>query len=206
MDEFKDRLAARDPGRRRSLFSGLTGRRGDVSGTTPDRPGVEATRAKIEAAYGRTSRGALNTKAAAKDLGVSQRTVQRWVAAGGKHSTPRGDRMSALSDRSRKAATTQAGRRAAMRDMRDSQRGQDLAQRGGSLNVGGRQGVQGKKGFYIRDRQITLELTPGEVDAMWSAYEEGGDKAVSQWLTDHADDNYAAGWSFETIDNIEWDR
>ena len=78
---FKDNLEA-DEHRRSSLFRGLTGRQGaDVSGkagTSPDLRGM------LLAAYGPGARGGVNTAAAAQDLGVSRRTVERWVAPEGR--------------------------------------------------------------------------------------------------------------------------
>lgn len=191
---------AKDPGRRKSLFTALTGRDGDVSGKADP----QNTEAMLRAAYGTTQRGAIDTKTAAADLGVSQRTVQRWVAADTqKRSRPRADRLKALAAKARKAATTQAGRRQAMKDTRSSNRGQRMSRRGANVSITGMQGAGSKKGTYLRNRTISFQLSGAEVDALWLAYEQGGDQGASDWLTDQAGDKYLDGWQFETIGDLD---
>ena len=41
---------------------------------------------------------------------------------------------------------------------------------------------------------------------MWSAFEQNGDEGVSKWMTNHADEQYVAGWEFERIDEMGIDR
>src|SRR5664279_1619399 len=85
------------------LFASLTGREGDVSGQpTGDVP------AMLTAAYGPGPRGGVHTRAAAADLGVSQRTVQRWVAGEGhQRNRPAPEHLRTLARKARQAATTQ---------------------------------------------------------------------------------------------------
>lgn len=206
---FKENLEA-DERRRSSLFQGLTGRRGaDVSGkagTTPDMRGM------LLAAYGPGTRGGVNTAAAARDLGVSRRTVERWVAAEGRQriSKPKTETLSKLTTKSRQAATTQQGRRTAIKAVRESKQGKSIAKYGARVQIKGRQGVAGGGGFYIRNRSIQIPpdqsgMSPSDVESMWSAYERGGDKALSKWLSGYASDRYVDGWTFESIDNISID-
>lgn len=188
----------KDAGRRQSLFRGLTGRTGDVSGDTE-----VSTASMLRAAYGSTARGGIDTKAAAKDLGVSQRSVQRWIASEERqHARPRADRLKAIATKARQAATTQRGRKQALRGVRDSSAGKKMAAKGASISVDGRQGPSGAKATYVRQRAIGLSLSPNEVESLWAAYEQGGDKAASTWLTNHAGDNYLDGWQFESIDSL----
>lgn len=206
---FKDELEA-DEHRRTSLFQGLTRRQGaDVSGkagTTPDLRGM------LLAAYGPGARGGVNTAAAAKDLGVSRRTVERWVAPEGRQriAKPKTDTLQKLTTKSRQSATTQQGRRAAIKSVRESKQGKSIAKYGARVKIKGRQGVAGGGGFYIRDRSIQIPpdqggMSPSDVEAMWSAYERGGDKELSKWLSGYASDKYVDGWTFESIDNISID-
>lgn len=189
-----------DPGRRRALFSGLTGRDGDVSGKAQ----ADRTVEMLTAAYGTTERGAINTKAAAKDLGVTQRTVQRWIARDeAKRSAPRSARLKALSAKARQAATTQQGRKRAMKDVRNSKRGQRMAKSGARVVVGGRQGPRSSSANSIRSRTVELNIDAADVNALWTEYERGGESAASKWLTDYADDKYLENWHFESIEDFD---
>ena len=206
---FKDNLEA-DEHRRSSLFRGLTGRQGaDVSGkagTSPDLRGM------LLAAYGPGARGGVNTAAAAQDLGVSRRTVERWVAPEGRQriAKPKADTLRKLSTKSRQSATTRQGRRAAIKSVRESKQGKSIAKYGATVRIQGKQGVAGGGGFYIRKRSIQIPpdqggMSPDDVEALWSAYERGGDKELSAWLTEYASNRYVDGWTFESIDDISID-
>lgn len=204
-DLIKDKLDA-DPNRRSPMFTGLTGRGGaDVTGkasATPDLRGM------LRAAYGPGPRSDVNTTAAAKSLGVSKRTVERWLASSSSASSiskPKAQTLSKLVAASRKAATTKAGRIRAMKTMRNSQEGKRLMKHGGVVQVKGVQGVHHKK-HYVRWRAVNFPpqdiLSPAEIDALWKSYEQNGEEGASQWLTSYARQNYAAGWEFEKIDSV----
>lgn len=200
------RTPSPDPHRRSTVFGALTGRMGaSVTGHGAAHPDVKGM---LLAAYGRTRRGSLDTAAAAKDLGVTQRTVQRWVAGEGHQriAAPKADTMGKLTKKAKQAATTQHGRRAAIATVRESKQGKALANHGGHIRVRGHQGPSAAGKTYKRDREIRLELSPSEVQAMWSAYEQGGDKAFSSWITEHSDNQYVAGWEFERIDELHIGR
>lgn len=196
-----------DPQRRSPLFEGLTELRGaDVTGKPGDTPDLKGM---LLAAYGPGRRTEIDTRSAAKDLGVSQRTVQRWLATEEHQRTarPKAQNLARLATRSRQAATTQAGRRRAMQAVRQSRKGKALRNFGGKIYITGKQGVEGGGGFYIRYRTIGIPPTgdlvpPADIEGLWAAYERGGEKSVSQWLTDYADQHYAGDWTFETIDDI----
>ncbi|MFH5211554.1 terminal protein [Antrihabitans spumae] len=170
----------------------------DVSGTAAtDR---ESLRAQLLAAYGPGKRSAINTAAAAKDLGYTKRTIDRWIAPEGRQriSHPRPDALAAVAKRARQASTTKAGRVAAMQRVRDSKQGKGLANYGGKLAI---DAVQGPLN-YERSRLITLDLAPDQVQAMWSAYENGGDKGLLGWLNGRGQD-YLGGWSFKQVDDLD---
>ena len=195
----------KDPGRRSKIFGALTGRSGASVSSGRAAPDV---RGLLLAAYGLNKRGGLNTADAAKDLGVTQRTVQRWVATEGRQriGKPKADTLQKLAKKSRQAATTQRGRKAALASFRGTPKGKALANRGGHLRIRGHQGPSAAGKTYKRDRQIQLELTPADVEAMWSAFEQNGDEGVSKWMTNHADEQYVAGWEFERSDEMGIDR
>jgi hypothetical protein len=187
-DEFTPQLRA-------TLFSAVTGRAGDVSGTSDD------VRGMLEAAFGPGPRGGVNTRAAAKELGVSQRTVQRWLAAEGRQrSRPRIDHLKDLTKRARQAATTKQGRRGALSPARKD----SMSRYGAKLVVRGQQGPRRAGRDYIRYRRTDLVLDPADVEALRDAYEAGGDKAFMGWMENHFDQNYVDGWAFSRIESLDF--
>lgn len=202
--DIKKRSLASDPGRRQSVFQGLFGRRDvelDVSGKSSN------IVAMLRTAFGEGRQGRpVDTKAAASGLGVSQRTVQRWIAGEGKQriKAPRTEHLAALRKASRQAATTRKGRKRMIDDARRSRRFAQGQAKGIRLTVRGMSGFADGGQHYLRYRSVPLKLTPDQVDAMWSAYEQGGDKGFSQWLTSRSQD-YLTGWEYESIDSLQFD-
>lgn len=179
------------PGLRQTLFGALTGQPGDVTG----RPDGDL-RSQLQAAFGPGRRpGSVNTTAAAQALGVSQRTVQRWLA--GRHGA-KPEYRKAIAGRARQAASTQRGRRAAVAAAR---RG-PLVRNGAQLRISGQQGPAADR-KYRRPRSIDLGLDPQDVDALLTAYERGGDKGAVAWIEGHADAVYVDDWMFDSISNLE---
>lgn len=179
------------PNLRQTLFGALTGRAGDVTG----RPDGDL-RGMLQAAFGEGRRpGGVNTRAAADSLGVTQRTVQRWLAGAERQrhgASP--EHMKAIARRARQAASTQRGRRVAVAAARQG----PLARNGGQLTVRGRQGPRG----YERLRRIDLAVRPDQVDAALTAYERGGDRAFVTWLEGEVDQEYVAGWNVQDIEDF----
>lgn len=180
---------------RQTLFGGLTGRGGDVSG----RPDGDL-RAMLQTAFGEGRRpGGVDTRAAAEGLGVTQRTVQRWLAGADRQSHGANpEHMKAIARKARQAATTQSGRRAATAAVRQG----PLARNGARLTVRGQQGPMRSGNDYRRFRAVDFDLGPEDVNALLSAYERGGDRAAVGWLESHADAQYVADWSFESISDL----
>jgi DNA-binding transcriptional regulator YdaS (Cro superfamily) len=155
-----------------------------------------SARGMLQAAYGRGPRGgAVNARAAAQDLGVSPGTVRRW-AAGTQRPSP--GHLKALRSAARRAVTTKRGRRAATADFRASVRGRRALRVGDKLGVSGTQGPRD----YPRDRQVSVDIDPEQIEDMLRAYEEGGDRGLHDWMADFLDNNYVAGWEFLTIDDL----
>ena len=99
---------------RTSLFSMLTGRQADVSGQVGG--DVRGMLMAVGGASSRTKSGIDLTRAAGK-LGVSRRTVERWVktAQTGSGQRPSSQHAKTLATKARQAATTKAGRKAIAR-------------------------------------------------------------------------------------------
>lgn len=182
---------------RSALFAALTGREGDVSGQpTGD------VRSMLAAAYGPGPRGGINTRAAGHDLGVSQRTVQRWVAGEGhQRNRPSSTHLQTLAGKARQAATTRRGRRAALTGARSS----PATRYGAKLSIRGVQGPTAAGREYRRPRQIMLQLDPDAVNDMLDAYEARGDKGLVGWLETYSSDTYVDGWGFDSIEHLDLD-
>ena len=96
---------------RNTLFAVLTGRQGDVSGKAGG--DVRGMLMAVGGSSTRTKSG-IDLTAAANKLGVSRRTVERWVktAQTGTGQRPSAPHAKALAAKARQAATTKAGRKA----------------------------------------------------------------------------------------------
>lgn len=177
---------------RQTLWAGLTGRAGDVTGA----PGADL-RATLQAAFGEGRRaGSVNTRAAAQGLGVTQRQVQYYLSGQRRPGAATRDRIAAAA---RRAATTQRGRRTATAAVRRS----PLGRTGARLTVRGKQGPIRAGTAYRRDRRVDVDLPRDDLDALLSAYEQGGDRAAVDWLSGYLDAAYVDNWSFENIDGLQ---
>lgn len=184
---------------RGSVFAALTGRGdSDVSG---DPEGSVA--GMLRALVGSSPRtGDVDTKAAAEALGVSRRRVQAWLKAEreGRRPGMRAPTREKIVRRSRQAATTKRGRRAALRDVRTRPRRRIVPIK---VRISGEQGPRRSGKGYARWRSTDRDLTPMQYEEMLAAYEEGGDDGVAAFLEDLWDSEYSADWGMFTIDAIE---
>lgn len=191
-----------DSGLRGRLFAALTGRAGDVSGSSSG-----DLRAQLLAIGGPSSRtrSGIDLSRAAQRLGVSRRTAERWVqsAATGRGQKPSPASARAIAQRSRQAASTKAGRRASLA----GSPAQRLAStRGIRLAITGNQGP-GHGASYQRFRRTVQDLGPEDSQAALQAWVEGGEQGFMAWTTDRwsgsvdEDGNYTGyleGWMFES--------
>lgn len=176
---------------RNAFFRALTGSSSaDVQGGS--------VKGMLIAAFGGSKKDGArpDTAAAAKGLGVSQRTVQRWLAAEGhQRQAPRATTLKALSTKARQAASTRAGRARAIAGVR-----QQLTKRGFQLQIAGVQGPQAGPG-YMRLRTTGMNLDDPQVAAGFlDAWERGGDAAAQRYLIDQQ--VYYDSWAFESIEDI----
>ena len=191
---------------RNTVFGALTGISGDVSG---DRGGDLRNMLMAIGGPAKTKSG-INLTEVATALGVTRRTVERWVTTDGvERGKPKPAMLSVVVTKSRQAASTQRGRVKALGRMRGGtgagSAGAAITTYGAKLTVRAHQGVVAGGREYLRDRTIALALDPDQVNAMNAAYVQGGDKAFLEWLEDRAD-SYAAGWGIDRIDSLDLGR
>jgi hypothetical protein len=187
-------IPAENPTRRRNtLFQALTGREGaQTSGKAPgDVKGMLST------LYGTSRRGesAIDTRAAAKGLGVSQRTVQRWLKADTK---PAGVNLQKLTKKSRQAATTKRGRAATVRRTANP----DFKKNGVKVEIRGWQGPTNDPD-YKRNRRAMQNLTPEQYEGLLDAYAQGGDEAAMVYVQAVFQDKYVDDWQFNTVERFD---
>lgn len=157
-------------------------------------------RGMLQAVFGRGPRGgAVNARAAAQSLGVSQGTVRRWAAG---TQQPSKGRLASIRAAARRITTTKRGRRGTTADFRSSTQGRQALRTGSKIWVSGEQGVGGYDQGYGRDRRVANDISPEEIEALLRAYEDGGDEGLRKWMKEFFDDKYVAGWDFVTIDDF----
>ncbi len=190
-------LAEFDPGERTTAFrekafAFLTGR--------PAGGALEGDRgAQLMAAFGASTRDPSrpNVAAAAKGLGVSTRSVQRWIAGSGmsaKHAKT-------LSTKARQAMTTKRGRAAAVRagGALRPPRGKN------GIKVTGVMGkISASDGNY-RPREARVQVQQDDLDQLQALWVEHGDAGVEAFLHSHFDQHYEPDWHFRSVDALEWD-
>lgn len=186
---------------RGKLFTALTGRDGDVSGQTDG--DLRGMLMAIGGASGRTKSGIDLTKVAAS-LGVTRRTVERWVKTEqegtGQHPSP--EHAKSVATKARQAATTQAGRRAALADSNMRQ----AFSRGARVSITGPQGPSADGKNYMRNRTTQLELRPEDAEAMMDAWESRGEKGFLAWATSYWGAEYLEDWKFDSADDVRIER
>lgn len=170
---------------RREMFQALTGTQGAAVGDPNDVAGM------LRTVYGTVRRGqpAVDTREAARRLGVSQRTVQRWLR---KENTPSENHLKGLRQRSRQAATTKRGRARALRRAVTSS---SFQQQGVRVEVSGMQGPVD----YTRERRSQQKLTPEEYGELLQAYAEGGDAGALAFLQGVYSEKYVDNWEFGDV-------
>lgn len=151
------------------------------------------------------TRSGIDLTKAAQSIGVSRRTVERWIRAAetGTGQRPSPSHAQALARKARQAATTKAGRRAALAG---STLRQAVVARGARLSITGLQGPRAAGRDYLRRRTTQLDLDPADAEAMMDAWEAGGDKGFMDWATQHWGNEYLDDWQFGGVDSIDVER
>lgn len=184
---------------KRSLFEAFSNTdQADVSGKGQSLMGMLR-------AIGGTSdrtRSGIDLTRAAERVGVSRRTVERWVSAEetGQGQRPSAQHQKTLTRRSRQAASTQRGRASTVRDsgLRRTFAG------GARLSISANQGPIDP--IYRRLRTTgPLDLDPDQAQAMIEAYENGGEKGFLKWASNHWDSGYLDGWEIDSSKGLSVD-
>lgn len=185
------------PSSRLGFFRALSGR----TSADPAGAGPEGLRGQLIAAFG-TSRRDPNrpdTAAAAASLGVTQRTVQRWLAtAGHQRQRPRASLQSKIATRARQAATTKRGRQRAIAATAST-----YTKSGMRLTISGVQGIEPGRD-YVRPRTVPLDFDPELAQGLMAAYVDGGDAGAKQFISDNAYLIYQVpSWYIDRVDDID---
>lgn len=182
---------AGDSGLRGKIFNALTGLGADVSGQSGG--DLRGQLLAIGGASTRTRSG-IDLTQVAKALNVSRRTAERWAAGS---QAPSKRSATALARRARQAATTKGGRRAALAA---SSGHQAAVARGARVSITGLQGPHTRD--YMRKRTTQLDLDPDSAQAMFNAFEQGGDKGFMTWASSQWGQDYVDGWKFGDVDDV----
>ena len=151
---------------------------------------------------GKTDRHPIDTKTAAARLGVTQRTVQRWIKG---DSHPRPELLKKLTDRTRQTVTTKRGRTQLAKRAKDALPGDRR-----TLIVHGVQGLSSdpQDMGYNRNGNSYIHLTDDEQRGLLDAWGNGGDTGALSYL----EGIYAqpgrytdsGTWRFHGVDGMMW--
>ncbi len=204
MDADDARAAAeRAAKQRNAVFEAFTRQEATLTGGGEGAPGVVrmlrslySTTRSVKAEGGAERMiTSISTKEAARRLGVSQRTVQRWIK--GQHN-PSATVMKKLSTKARQAVTTKRGRAQAVRRAIANQK---PTANGVRVRVSGMQGPKD----YSRMRDIGQKLTPEEYEGLQHAYMEGGDRGALDFLENVLSDKYVENWNIDYLTGLGFD-
>lgn len=202
LDDDKDRAVQRQAFEAGAdeLFKNVTGHsHSDITGEAMQ----NSPRSMLEYLYpGRTDRQQIDTRLAARRMGVSQRTVQRWAK---ENRIPREEPLKKLRTKTRQTVTTKAGRTRMAKRLRAAAPAAVGNQR---IVVHGLQGPTDNPHATGSDRprygNANLTMSPEQQAAFYEAWASGGDQAAQEYLTGLFDGGYVDGWRFHGIDGISW--
>lgn len=140
--------------------------------------------------YGANARGGVDTKAAAAELGVSERTVRRWAKDG----IPEHAKGSAVRDGHQEWRNTPEGREAKMNTRRESR----LRNKGTTIKFNGRIKISGDN----RHRKVNIPLDGEAMSDILDALLAGNDDAARDALNDAFADFFGGDVDFD-LDALE---
>lgn len=161
-------------------------------------PGSGDRTAQMIAAFGRSPRDPArpDVAAAAQKMGVTRRSVQRWLSGGGM-SRAHTDR---LNRDARQAMTTKRGR-AAVAKAQGPLRPPPGAN---GVTLKGVQGVVSDLAAHFRHRDTTVQLSEEDLDRLQSLWVEHGTQGVEAFMQQQLDRRYVSGWQVESMDDLGW--
>lgn len=175
-----------------SIFTALTGR-ADSTASNANR--IATMLLAVGGTSTRTKSG-INLTAAANALGVSRRTVERWVsgtqAPSPKHSEAL-DKAAAPDERRQGLARRQG--------LRGSPAAARMLGAPSTLRISAQQGPSEKA--YMRNRSVSVLLDPQDSAGMLAAWEQDGEAGFRAWATGFFSENYVHDWQFGDIDDVD---
>lgn len=138
------------------------------------------------------------TRQAAQQLGVSQRTVRRWLQRD-REGRPVASRNT---QRLTNAARVQA-RRAALSPRREAR----MRSRGATIRARGNMGPGAIDPRYVRRNRTALlpDASPEFISDLLDAYNAGDDDRALEILNDRFGDEYGvSGWTFEDLSQLDF--
>lgn len=157
---------------------------------SPDRP--DTAQSMVRDLYGTAPRGGLNTRAAAEALGVSQRTVQRWIKTG--QLPARSEAAEQLQNTHQAWKATPEARQAAMSPRREAR----LRNKGTTMVFHGMIAISADK----RRRSTTVDLTGEQMSRILDAALANDDVLAHQELEAAFGSAFGGSVSLE-IDQLE---
>lgn len=148
--------------------------------------------------YGAGRGGRPNTKAAAADLGVSQRTVQRWVTNASQRNKVSAAKLAQVEQKFQTKQNSPTHRRTQLSPAREKR----LRTTGAKVRFNGTVSVSSDR----RKRKIEYRFTGDQLDPVIDAYLQGGEKGARQAFEDMLNDYYAEGMGIDSIDSLEFLR
>lgn len=183
---------------RNTVFRAITGlKQADVSGS-PDGD-VKGMLLSVGGASARTKSG-IDLSRAAQALGVSRRTVERWVrtADTGRGQRPSPEHAKSLAAKARQAASTKAGRRQLVKRLGMVEK---VTAQGVTVTIAGEQGPRNRD--YMRARTVQRDVYGQDAAEMVQAWQDGGEKGFMAWATEFWGNDYVPEWRFETIEAVD---
>ena len=157
---------------------------------TRQTPTTPTVRDRIADLYGTDPRGRANTRSAADDLGVSQRTVQRWIRTNQQPASPPSQ---ALTRRHTDYQNSPAGRAGQISPRREAR----LRQQGTTVLFKGKVQISADQ----RTRSVRVLLTGDQMSAILDAALAGNDRGSLDALEDAFGDVFGGSVAL-TIDDI----
>lgn len=139
--------------------------------------------------YGLTDRGRPNTHAAADDLGVSQRTVQRWIQSGHLPQNLTGQQVSRQHQDWQNSAAGREGKMSSRREAR-------LRSKGTTIEYLGMVEISRDR----RKRKVSAQLDGDQVSAIIDALKAGDDASAHSALEDAFGDLFGGSVTLSPID------
>jgi hypothetical protein len=153
------------------------------SAAVPEAARPVTPRVMIQRLFGRTPRGRPDTKAAADQLGVSQRTVQRWIHD---RKPPKSDAGQQLQSSYQQWQNTAAGRKSALGRKADARvRGTRRITFTGWLKIS--HDVRERKNMQIDIRAQHRPLVDNLVDQLAAGNDQAAHEALEDLVTNTAD-------------------